>query len=57
MLKALPVILCIYSLYRLLARKELSYAVSLTELNFYMIDNDCFFYSSLNQYLQNKVQK
>lgn len=55
--KVLQVILCIYSLYSLPRPPGLSCTVRLTEPNCYMIESDCFFYSSLNQYLQNKVHK
>lgn len=52
--KVLLVILCINSLYSLLGLPELSCTVRLTGVNWYMIESDCFFYSALNQYLQNK---
>lgn len=51
----MPVILCINSLRSLLGLLRLSCSVGLTELNCYMIECDCSFYSSLNQYLLNKV--
>lgn len=49
------VILRIYSLYSLLGPLRLSRTVRITEPNCYKTESDCFFYSSLNQYLKEKL--